>query len=190
MKTKVFVIRHGAAEHTSKGIFAGVTDSKLVALGEKQAHALQKRMANENVDFVFSSPLQRAVRTAEIVFPGHKINIIEDLHERDYGIMEFQSLQKLTKAQLDLFNNKGELKVKGAETVSSIRKRGYSVLKKLHRKYDGKCIAIVAHNDILRGMTTAAVGCPFAHIRFYNASVTMLDDFGGRWNLEILNDVP
>ncbi len=190
MKTKVYLIRHGAAQHTGNSIFAGVTDSKLVALGEKQAYLLAKKMSKERIDVIFSSPLQRALRTAEIIFPNRKINVVEDLHERDCGVMEFKPMSMLTKKQREDFEKTGELRVKGAETVSQAQRRGYSVLMKIYRKHKGQNIAIVAHNDILKAMVSAAVKCPYVSIRFYNSSMSKLDDYGGRWNIEVLNDVP
>ena len=190
MQTKVYLIRHGAAEHTGRGIFAGITDSKLVPLGEKQAHLMRKRMRNEKIDVIFSSPIQRAMPTAEIIFPKREIHVIEGLRERDFGVMENRPVTELSAAQLAIFDKTGEMKARGAETVTQVKRRTHTTFMGIYKQHKGRNIAIVAHNEILKGVVSSLVGCPYVSIRFYNASMSKLDDFGGRWNIEVLNDVP
>ena len=69
MKTRFYFIRHGETEWNTKGIYQGLTDIPLSEKGEKQAEYLGKRFQNKalKVDAIYSSPLQRAVKTAESI---------------------------------------------------------------------------------------------------------------------------
>jgi len=64
-------VRHGETEWSLSGQHTGVTDVPLTAQGEGEARALGARLSGLTFDAVFTSPLQRAWRTAEIAgFPN------------------------------------------------------------------------------------------------------------------------
>ena len=63
--------RHGETELRSSVRFWGQTDVKLSALGIKQAERLRDLLAADNIDIIYSSNLQRASATAEIIASKH-----------------------------------------------------------------------------------------------------------------------
>jgi probable phosphoglycerate mutase len=67
MKTRVFLIRHGATELATEDRFAGTTDVSLSAVGREQARRLSLRLAHADVAAVYSSPLGRTMGTAAIL---------------------------------------------------------------------------------------------------------------------------
>jgi broad specificity phosphatase PhoE len=68
---RIYLIRHGETESNRKGVFRGRLDIPLSQNGREQAVDLRRYFENIPVDVVYTSPLQRAVETAETVFPGH-----------------------------------------------------------------------------------------------------------------------
>lgn len=82
------LIRHGVTQWNVSGKFQGHTDVPLAEEGRLQALALAKHLKKAKVDRVYSSPLQRALETAKIVFPNK--DIIQDarLKELYFGIFE------------------------------------------------------------------------------------------------------
>lgn len=80
----LWLLRHGETEWSRDGNYTGLTDLALTTAGEQQAREAASRLAGVEFDLVFTSPLQRARRTAELV--GHPdAEVIPHAHEWDYG---------------------------------------------------------------------------------------------------------
>ncbi|MEC5199511.1 broad specificity phosphatase PhoE [Arthrobacter sp. PL16] len=81
---KLWLLRHGETEWSRDGRYTGLTDLPLTGHGEEQALAAREHFAGIDFDLVVTSPLQRAVRTAELAgFPDAEI--LPFAHEWDYG---------------------------------------------------------------------------------------------------------
>lgn len=81
---KLWLLRHGETEWSRDGRYTGLTDLPLTPHGEEQARAARENLRGVDFDLVVTSPLQRAVRTAEIAgFPDAEI--LPFAHEWDYG---------------------------------------------------------------------------------------------------------
>lgn len=97
---KVFFIRHGETVDNVAGLYAGVRDSALTNHGVDQAQRLGSYLARESVKLthIFSSPLQRTLKTAEAVRAAQPrgedgtttldINQVPELIEQDFGFYE------------------------------------------------------------------------------------------------------
>ena len=86
----IYVIRHGQTALNSAHALQGRSDAPLNETGEEQAREAARQLAARGIVFrhVFSSPLQRAVQTAELVAPGVPVQCDERLIEMDYGSYE------------------------------------------------------------------------------------------------------
>ncbi len=82
------LIRHGVTEWNVSGKFQGHTDIVLSEQGRLQAQALGKHLKKAKVDSIYSSPLQRALETAHIVFPNQEILQDSRLKELNFGVFE------------------------------------------------------------------------------------------------------
>jgi probable phosphoglycerate mutase len=82
----VYLARHGETEWSRSGQHTGRTDLPLLPSGEESARKLGPRLAAYTFDRVFSSPLTRARRTAELA--GFTPEIDPDLLEWNYGAFE------------------------------------------------------------------------------------------------------
>jgi len=86
-RPSLFLLRHGATEWSESGQHTGLTDLPLTQEGEEEARALAPLLAGRSFALVLSSPLERAVRTAELAgLTG--IQHEPDLLEWDYGKIE------------------------------------------------------------------------------------------------------
>ncbi|WP_299169467.1 histidine phosphatase family protein [uncultured Arthrobacter sp.] len=80
----LWLLRHGETEWSRDGNYTGLTDLALTPAGEQQARDAASRLAGVEFDLVFTSPLQRARRTAELAgFPDAEV--LPYAHEWDYG---------------------------------------------------------------------------------------------------------
>jgi len=84
----VYLARHGETAWSLSGQHTGRTDLPLTERGERNARALGERLRGLTVARVFTSPLQRAMRTCELAGFGAAAEIDPDLVEWDYGQYE------------------------------------------------------------------------------------------------------
>jgi probable phosphoglycerate mutase len=84
----IYVARHGETAWSLTGQHTGLTDLPLTQHGEQNARGLAKRLQGLTFARVFTSPLQRAMRTCELAGFGSAAEIDADLVEWDYGDYE------------------------------------------------------------------------------------------------------
>jgi broad specificity phosphatase PhoE len=85
---QITLIRHGVTEWNLNGRFQGHTDIPLSEKGQQQAQMLAKHLKKAKVDIIYSSPLQRAMETAKMVFPNREIIQDARLKELHFGAFE------------------------------------------------------------------------------------------------------
>jgi broad specificity phosphatase PhoE len=90
-------LRHGITDWNREGRFQGRTDIPLNDEGISQARAAARRLQGIAFDTIVSSPLIRAVKTAEIIatVSGKPITIDADLIECDFGSFEGRSIREV-----------------------------------------------------------------------------------------------
>ena len=94
---RLYLVRHGiTAGNLQRRYIGGGTDEPLCGQGLAQLKALAAQYRYPWADTVFSSPMKRALGTAEVLFPGagNKI-ILEDLRENHFGEFENRSFDEL-----------------------------------------------------------------------------------------------
>jgi len=84
----IYLARHGETAWTVTGQHTGRTDLPLTEAGERNARRLRERLKGLTFAKVFTSPLQRAVRTCELAGFGAVTEVDDDLVEWDYGEYE------------------------------------------------------------------------------------------------------
>ena len=80
---KVWLLRHGRTAYNREQRYQGLRDIPLSPEGEAEL-----RQADFAPETVWVSPLCRARRTAEILFPSARQVVVEDLREMDFGAFE------------------------------------------------------------------------------------------------------
>ncbi len=93
----IYIVRHGQTDYNVEGRYGGRIDVPLNDTGIKQAQELHEKLKDIKFDLVYSSPLQRAIKTAEIICDNE---IIKDdrIIERDNGELEGK-----LKTEIDVF---------------------------------------------------------------------------------------
>ena len=88
---KLWLIRHGMTEGNRHQRYIGVTDEPLCPEGME----LLKTFTYPKPQTIFVSPLRRCQETAEILFPGQKVRIIDQLAECNFGEFENKNYKEL-----------------------------------------------------------------------------------------------
>lgn len=96
------LVRHGRTAANASGTLAGWTPGvHLDEHGEAAAHELGRRLAELPIRLVATSPLERCLRTAELVGQGRApLEVVEDLGECRYGAWTGRPLSELAKEPL------------------------------------------------------------------------------------------
>ena len=77
MRKDIFLFRHGETDFNKRGLVQGQTcDIGLNEIGVEQAKKLAEKLQDINLQVIFSSPLQRALQTAEIIAKSKNIPVI------------------------------------------------------------------------------------------------------------------
>jgi probable phosphoglycerate mutase len=152
----LILLRHGETEWSKDGKHTGRTDIPLTPAGEKAAAALASLLARRDIAAVFSSPAQRAIRTAELAgLTGAKQD--PDLWEWDYGGYEGLTTPQIQEQRPGWYLWRdgvipGDAAHPG-ETVQQVGERVDRVLARTEPLLAGGDVALVAHGHVLRVLT-------------------------------------
>jgi probable phosphoglycerate mutase len=154
-KNTYFLLRHGEAEHNLKGFIAsshiedGGSPSHLTDEGRGQIEGVAKELADENIDFIYTSPYTRTVETADIVSKSLGLGVIKDerLRELDAGVLDGVKIEEWRA----FFEGKDKLTAtpEGGENLLDVHRRVKSFLDDLHGRYTDKKLLLVSHGDLL-----------------------------------------
>jgi probable phosphoglycerate mutase len=155
----IYAIRHGQTNWNLEGRIQGKTDSLLNEEGKSQAAAVAKTIPKD-IDFIISSPMARALKTAEIINEEFGVDIILDerIVERSFGDYE-----GLLTSEIDLKPLRdwsANLPVPNGETAREVAERTFEFLDDVIKKYSGKTLLIVTHGQILRAFHWYFDGLP------------------------------
>lgn len=132
---------HSITSDNETGIATGWLPGELSAEGIKRAHKLVDQIKGKDFDIVLCSDLHRAVQTAEIVFgKTHKVIQDERLREANYG-----DLNGKKHNFKDTMENFIDTPFPNGESYRDVGARMKSFCDFLKQTYDGKHIAIIAH---------------------------------------------
>ncbi len=151
MRTRLIIVRHGETVYNLKGLFQGQIDSELTNRGKQQAICAAKRLKDENIDIVYSSPLQRAEMTANIINRDRKLDICLDerLKEIRCGEWEGHQIDDIKRMDEEEFRHwehePHKFTVEGAETFEQVAQRAAESLDKIISENKGKTILLVSH---------------------------------------------
>ena len=160
MKKDFYIFRHGQTDMNAAGRWQGQTiDMSLNAAGEQQARGLAGELKQTGLEIVFSSPLKRAIQTAQIVAGTLQIPVqIEDgLIEGCFGEAEGKTRTEIQTLYPEIAEQWRRLEEEtmdvcfnGGETKRQIQKRMSDALKKIARESDCGIIGISAHSATIR----------------------------------------
>lgn len=147
------LIRHGQTEWSRTGQHTGTTDMPLLPDGEADARRMADFLADMNFVGAFSSPMQRAVRTAELA-GLRDVEIAPELREWDYGGYEGMTTPQIREQVGDptweVFKDGVVPGKDPGESVWDVAARVSHVLAKVTPMIDEGNVALVAHGHSLR----------------------------------------
>lgn len=155
--TVVMTVRHGLTVLNRDRRVGGRIDVPLIDEGREQARAAAEAFAGTRVDVAVTSPLQRAVETAEIVlgWPRERLEIDEGCTERSFGLMEgidpavvperFPHVKYLRIGDVGY-----SLNPPGGESFDALHERAHRFVEALSSRHRGRSIAVFSHQNFLQ----------------------------------------
>ena len=193
---ELILARHGETAWNVEKVFRGRADVNLDEVGIRQAELLGKYLSNWELEAIHSSPLRRALDTADSIARYHKIgvHIAEGLIDFDYG--EWQSLPEQEVKRLyptilnEWHNNPHKVKMPGGESLEDVKRRAAELVSDVLSRHQGN-VLLVSHRVVLKVLICYLLGLDNSH--FWNISqdvcgITIFNYVDGRFVLTRHND--
>ena len=167
MATTTFVlVRHGETDWNRERRFQGRADVSLNGAGRRQAEALADALAGERFAAAYSSPLRRALETAEIVAARLDITVEprDALMEVDVGSWSGLTTAEVEQRFPDGFGLWAENRAGGwtdGETYEELGARVVRDLRELAERHPDESVLAVTHGGPIRSILAAAAGLSF-----------------------------
>ncbi|MEJ3744288.1 histidine phosphatase family protein [Actinomycetes bacterium KLBMP 9797] len=172
--SEIVLVRHGETEWSRSHRHTSYTDLDLTPDGERQARALEARLAGRSFAAVLSSPRKRALRTAELA--GLAVTEVDDdLAEWDYGEYEGITTAEIHGTR-DPDWNLWTDGAPGGESPDAVGARLDRVLDRARAA--GGDVALVGHAHALRVVGARWVGLPAAGGGLLRLNTATLSELG------------
>lgn len=161
--TTFFLIRHAQCDGVGHVLWGRTQDVHLNEDGVSAACLLAQRITQHRLDAIYSSPLERAVETAEKIARRSGIdtvNISESLNELDFGEWTGETVESLENDPVwRNFNTvRSDTPIPGGESIHDAQSRVVDELKQLSAKHENGNVAVVSHADVIKVALAYFVG--------------------------------
>jgi broad specificity phosphatase PhoE len=164
MTTRLYLIRHGATPLSAEDRFAGSANVFLSDEGRSQIEHLAQRLANDNINAIYASPLDRTMETASIIAKHHNIKPIarEGLREIDHGHWEGLSRDEVKEGfpgeyeawEEDPFTFAPE----NGESGIAVLARALPVIREVVVNHKDGNVVVISHKATLRLLISSLLG--------------------------------
>lgn len=162
--TRILAIRHGRTAWNADGRIQGHQDIALDALGRWQAQRLALALAEEDLQAIYSSDLQRARDTAAPLQRQHGLELVIDagLRERAFGEFEghsFAQIEQRWPEQAARWRRRDDtFEPRGGESLRDLRRRIVAAVDRLASRHRGQHIVLLTHGGALDVLYRHATG--------------------------------
>lgn len=195
--TRVYLVRHGTTEWNREEIFRGRADCALNETGRAEARALADYFRGTEIHRIFSSPLSRAVQTAEALASPRGLQVIRDPSFTDLDFGEWQGLplrevrEKYPRAYRTWRDRPQDASFPGGETLGEVKARAWAGLLGLVEGNPERTVLIVSHRVVTKLLICAALNLDESHfwqIKQDPTAVNCLEYARGRFAVALVND--
>ena len=195
----IYLLRHGEVVRAETRRFIGHLDVPLSANGEAQCAAQARRLAALRIDALYSSDLERARRSGEIIGAPHGLTprLLPQLREMAMGRWEGLTADEIRAREPEAFRDwmsrVGEFPFPDGESVPDLVARAGPAFDRIAADAAFRAIAIVAHGGTNRALLCRALGVPLARLLAFGqdyGALSVLEGSVDRWVLRRLNERP
>ena len=194
---QIIFLRHGQAKNNVDKILAGRTEGvPLTETGISQAQHAAELLTHMKIGAIYSSPIQRAKHTAEIVDEKNSIDVTIDdrLIELDMGKFTGKSYNEIISERGNVFEKfyNGDLEIahNGVETFDQVKKRVKSIVDHVIEKHEDQNVVLVTHMDPIKAMISTVVDLSpqnLFSLIIANASLNLFRESNKTFSLSAIN---
>lgn len=161
--TRFLLLRHGQTAMSAARLYSGRSNPELSELGEKQAAAAARRLAQAGgIDAIVSSPLTRTMQTAEAAAAalGMKVRVFDDLIETDFGLWDGKSFSEAHEQDPELHTKwltDSSVAPPGGESLQAVNRRVKKARESLQREYGAANVLVVSHVTPIKAIMRQAL---------------------------------
>jgi probable phosphomutase (TIGR03848 family) len=160
--SRLLLIRHGLNDWVGKRLPGWTPGISLNEEGRKQALRLAESLASVPLEAIYSSPLERALETAQPIAQSHglEIQLRERLGDTRYGDLTGKAIEDILKTDMwEKFRAyPSRTRFPGAETIYEVQVRVVAELEEILQTHPEGSIAVVAHGDVIRVAVAHYIG--------------------------------
>ena len=193
----IIFLRHGQAKNNTERILAGRTPGiPLTEKGIDQAEKAAKFLEDMNISAIYSSPIERAKSTAQIVGNHNSIDVkIDDrLIELDMGKFTGVPYDEIFSSHGNVFMKfyKGELEIahNGVETFTDVKKRVLGMVDHVIENHPNENVVLVTHMDPIKAMLSTIVSLSpenLFELIIANASLNIFREYNRKFSISGIN---
>ena len=193
----IYLVRHGQTAWNKEEIFRGRSDIPLNETGLKEAELAGEYLKKKEIHAVYSSPLSRALQTAQKVGQFHNLEIrpLNGIIDMSFGGWEGKSLKEVQEKDEERYHLWREephrVKLPGGESLEEVRIRSMAALEEVIQKHPGKTLALVSHRVINKVLTCGILGIDNSHfwqIGQDTTAINLIQFKNGKYVLSLLNE--
>jgi probable phosphoglycerate mutase len=164
MTTRLYLVRHGATPLTAEDRFSGAENVHLSEEGRTQVIHLAERLADDQIEAVYCSPLDRTLETANLIAKPHGLTPIlrDGLREISHGHWEGLSRKEVEERFTDEYTaweaDPFTFAPEGAESGISVLARALPVIREVVINHQDGNILVVSHKATLRLVISSLLG--------------------------------
>ncbi|MFW6125955.1 MAG: histidine phosphatase family protein [Chloroflexota bacterium] len=195
--TRFVLVRHGQTGWNKEARFRGRVDIDLDDMGMRQAAAVAERLSRVQATAVYSSPLKRAMTTAEPIARrlGLEVVPLEGMNDMDFGNWEGRSVDEVREQDGELFDlwrhDPDVVRIPGGETLDEVRDRVAVTLDELAASHEDCMLVLVTHRVVCKVLLCYLLGLDNSHfwqIAQDTAAVNCFHMADGRGTVSLIND--
>ena len=161
--TEIIIARHGQTEWNVAEVFRGRIDIELDETGTKQAGLLAEYLGSREIDAIYSSPLKRALKTAEAIARHHSLEVEITPLLIDFNFGKWQGLphREVQEKYKELYaawtRNPQQVRMPDGESLGEVTERATGVVDEVTARYEGT-VVLVAHRVVNKVLICALLG--------------------------------
>jgi broad specificity phosphatase PhoE len=169
---RLILVRHGETDTNKARLALGRADVELNEHGRWQAQRLAACLKDEGIGAIYSSPLKRALATAEPIAASHRLEVQVDggLIEMDIGEMEALTFQQVSERhprflRAWLSGQAPYEAMPGGECLLDLQERAWQAIERIRQRQEQETVAAVTHNFVIITVLCRVLGLELANFR-------------------------
>lgn len=164
-----FLLRHGTTDWNVEQRVMGRRPVPLNRQGRDEVGALIPYLTSLGIERIWTSPLERARRSAEIVAEALRVpmDADDDLTEVDFGAWEGMTFAEVLEDSRyrDFQADPAHATIPGGESLAMVRDRVYRGMRRIAERNEGGTALVVSHGDPVRLVLAGCLGIDLAEVR-------------------------